>query len=143
MTKNPALLPEALISVYPNLKNFITETDSGFTIEKQDSSGFDIAIEDDGKLIYLETDAGYEDHWHIDRFEVEDECYRIVFDTIVDLISSDSRIVILCSNGKPYKWLRESKVDGEWFVVSHSGLLFWNFFGHRSEKILINKHVAL
>jgi hypothetical protein len=57
------------------------------------------------------------------------------------LISPDARVRVLTSAGKPYRWILELRDGDAWKLYEETGLLLYNFFGSRSERILTNRRV--
>ena len=106
------------------------------TFLKNSESGFDIYIKVYPDRIMVSTDRGAHEH-----FDVEYENSNLIECTmgfVRDLLSADMRIRELLSGNKPYKWIIEN-FDGEkWNYEGSTGLIFWNYFGRKSEKIYQN-----
>jgi hypothetical protein len=58
---------------------------------------------------------------------------------IRDLLSPAMRIRERLAGDKPYKWSFEVYQEGQWVTEEQVGLLFWNYFGKRTEKIYQNR----
>jgi len=101
---------------------------------KQTESGFDIKVSFDApsQMISLETDRGYHDHFHTEKFENRAAAFSCVFGIVRDLLTQHMRIEEIQSNGRPRKWLLQAFRDGRWATESSTGLLFWNVFGRRT-----------
>lgn len=57
---------------------------------------------------------------------------------VQDLRSPRTRLRIHFAGGQPYRWTVEEFEDGEWKGSFLTGLLFWNYFGRRSQVIRQN-----
>ena len=56
-----------------------------------------------------------------------------------DLLSPVMRVRELSAGGNAYRWGIELLEDGKWHSQEWVGLLFWNYFGKRSEKFYRNE----
>ena len=103
---------------------------------KQQPGGFDVLVSAHEEQLTVSTEGA---HVHFDRADQEPE--QIVEDAlglVRDLLSPDMRVRELHAGRTPYRWFIEA-FDGETWRVEHvTGLLFWNYFGHRSEQIYQN-----
>lgn len=55
-----------------------------------------------------------------------------------DLLSPDMRVRELRAGRSAYRWFIEAFDGRTWKVEHMTGLLFWNYFGRRSEHIYQN-----
>jgi hypothetical protein len=76
--------------------------------------------------------------WHENGADATIATVREGIDSMRHLLSPSMRIRELRSRGKPYRWLLERRDSGTWEGVSMTGLLFWNYFGARSERTYQN-----
>jgi len=58
-----------------------------------------------------------------------------------DLLSPGMRLRELRAAGRPYKWILEGRLSGQWHTEQTMALLIWNYFGVRSERIYQNAHL--
>lgn len=105
---------------------------------KNADSGYDIVLGFDGDALYLQTDRGYHDHFHIDMFKNFDKALESVMGLVRDLLSRNMRITEILSNNRSRKWLLQCFRDGQWKTESSSGLLIWNYLGKKTEKYYYN-----
>ena len=104
--------------------------------KKKDDNGFNIRVFHDNRFVYVETDTGYHD-----KFEINNDIKTTLTDVmglVRDLLTKSMRIVEILSNNSGRKWLVQSYIDNEWKTEHEVGLLIWNFFGKKSEKIYFN-----
>ena len=57
---------------------------------------------------------------------------------IRDMMSPAMRIREVSANGSPYHWYLENAINGSWQSESECSLIFWNWFGKRTERYYIN-----
>ena len=67
-----------------------------------------------------------------------DEFVVDLFGLLRDMLSSDMRVRELQAAGYPYRGFLESFDGQRWSTEEEMGLVFWNYFGKRSEKIYSN-----
>jgi hypothetical protein len=60
-------------------------------------------------------------------------------DFVERLLTSDARLRVLERGGKPYRWILELKEKDGWSPYEEMGLLFFNVFARRSERVLTNR----
>ena len=125
---------DGLLRSYPSLEHEWSDANTTILFRKKGPTGFDIKVNYDttAQIVSLETDRGYHDHFHIDRFEGPDAGFTTVFGLVRDLLSRNMRIQEVQSNGSPRKWLVQAYREGKWVTKSSMGLLLWNFFGKRT-----------
>lgn len=100
--------------------------------------GFDITIEA-GPHEFLVAAEGF--HEHLAVREPLEEFLGGITGLIRDMLSPNMRVREKLSGGKPYSWSLEVLMDGRWVAESTCGLIFWNWFGRRSEKIYSNTNL--
>ena len=109
----------------------VVEDSNSIMVKAATQKGFDVMFEDteDEYRVYFE---GW--HEHFEKTEVESalECFAFG-------LSDSCRIKEYSRRGKPYKWILESKVDGEWESDSTTGLITLNIFGKPDVKYLKNR----
>ena len=105
-------------------------------IPEQNEKGFSIKVGVYGHEITVW--AGGIDFVQISSTENFDETITDILGLVRDLLSPTMRIRELRAGDSPYRWHMECFRDGRWVREESSGLLFWNFFGKRSEKIYQN-----
>ena len=59
-----------------------------------------------------------------------------------DLLSPDMRLRELSAGGRPYKWILEARdAGGGWRAEHETGLVFFNYFGARAERVYQNRQL--
>ncbi|NLH18332.1 MAG: hypothetical protein GX455_17290 [Phycisphaerae bacterium] len=58
---------------------------------------------------------------------------------VQDLLGPNMRVREVCAGGKPHKWGIEILQNGQWQTEEWTGLIFWNYFGKKSERIYMNR----
>lgn len=58
---------------------------------------------------------------------------------VQDLLGPNMRVRELCAGGEPHKWGIEILQEVQWQTEEWTGLVFWNYFGKRSERIYMNR----
>ncbi|MFH1441854.1 MAG: hypothetical protein ABIH18_07450 [Candidatus Omnitrophota bacterium] len=106
--------------------------------KKKAEDGFDIIVRLENDIIYLESDKDCHKHFHIKGFKDIEKAMEITMEFVRNMLSKNMRIKELLSNGKPYKYLLQKFYKNRWKTESSGGLLFWNYFGKRSERIYSN-----
>lgn len=118
--------------------NHYQDNDSTITFKKEKENGFDIIVEDQGESIFIGADIGYHDHIYVKDFPSKQEALSYAFGLVRDLLSKNMRIRVVMKNDKPVKWILEYYKDHEWYEESGVALLFFNYFGKKSERIFFN-----
>ena len=77
-------------------------------------------------------------HTHIDLDADADTVAARALGLVCDLLSPAIRIRERLAAGKPYKWVREVCQDRHWVAQEWDGLIFFNYFGKRTERIYQN-----
>jgi hypothetical protein len=104
-------------------------------LPKTSPRGFDISLT--GNDVDIELEAGGF-HSHFDDLPDPKELISGALGFVRDLLSESMRLRVCYSNGNPYRWLLESRDQNAWKVEEETGLLFWNFFGEKSEEVFQN-----
>jgi hypothetical protein len=97
--------------------------------------GFAVVVEVFPEMITVSA-CGY--HQHLD---VADDALGIVGQALGlarDLLSPSMRIRERRAGGTPYRWICEGKKSAEWRTEGSTSLMFWNYFGRRSERLYQN-----
>jgi hypothetical protein len=102
---------------------------------KADDDGFEIRLQPDAAGVIVLTDVGL--HVHVEG-DPED-AVRDALGLVRDLLSPDMRVVERRSGQHGYRWTLERLESGRWLGEARTGLLFWNYFGRRSEQIYQNR----
>lgn len=130
---------KGILSQHPEVKHSLSIDDDEdhciLDIPKQSDDGFDITIEVFPSGIILSASGA---HIHFDDIKEAESTISEVFGLIRDLLSPAMRVVEQRSNEQPYKWYLESLRNGQWQREDANGLLFYNFFGKKTEKIYQN-----
>lgn len=125
-----------ILTTYPEIKHewSIDEDEDHciLDIPKQKNNGFDITIEVSAKEIAITAASA---HTHFDLEKSYEKTIQSSLSLVRDLLSPGMRIRELVSSGHPYKWYIEALHDEKWVIEEENGLLFWNYFGKRTEKI--------
>jgi hypothetical protein len=99
-----------------------------------DEDGFDVTLQPDAHGIIVLTGVGV--HEHIDGSPWD--AVRDALGLARDLLSPDMRVREQRAGGAGYRWVLERRDTGMWRPQSETGLLFWNYFGRRSEHFYQN-----
>ena len=108
------------------------------TFPRQTEGGFDVIVEATPEEIILFAHGA---HVQFDRPYDEENPETQVEEALRlarDLLSPAMRIRERCAVGKPYRWYIEYLDDMQSHAEHETGLLFWNYFGRRSEHIYRN-----
>ena len=133
-------IAERFVSVYPQLEdNYSIGEDESLVFSVDGSpDGFDVHIEImDEKQIVLHAGSIHTHVYQADQEDVSDFVYE-QFEHIRSLLSPLCRIVEFKAGKSPYKWVLEYLDDDTWIPGDTMGLLFYNYFGHRSKRIIQN-----
>ena len=131
-----------ILASYEELNVTWNDDDTEVTIHKANKDGFDVIVCIDEIAIYILTDCDFHDNWNLNEFNNHDEAFETIFGIVRDMLSENMQIKVLQSNDSPYRWVLQFKEENEWIDESTTGLLFWNYFGRRSEKIYKNQHLV-
>ena len=121
---------------FPDLSRVVRDQGTHMEVEfpKQSASGFDIALEIADAEMRIETDRGWHEYWA----DPTAQDVENVLGLVRDMLSAACRLRERRACGSPYRWDLESLVDGVWRRDGTTGLLFWNYFGRRSQRIYQN-----
>ncbi len=104
------------------------------------SPGYDISIEVHPDEITLSAE-GFHNHYMV--IDPNEDFLQEFFGRVRDMLSPAMRIREQLSSGSPYRWHLENQTDGRWHSESTCGLLFWNWFGRRSECFYMNTNLPV
>jgi hypothetical protein len=104
-----------------------------------DSTGFEVAIQVGDGYIYVLM--GNNHHSFSPTRESVDESMGAALGLARDLLSPDMRLRELRAGGMPYKWLVEARSGDGWQLEAETGLLFYNYFGRRTEHLFQNRQL--
>lgn len=104
---------------------------------KTTEDGFEISLQPDSRGVIVLTDVGL--HVHVDGAPAD--AVQDALGLVRDLLTPDMRIVELRAGGGGYRWRMERLESGRWLVEARTGLLFWNYFGRRSERTYQNRRL--
>jgi hypothetical protein len=107
-------------------------------IPKQNNDGFDITVEVSPAEILIGAGSAHTEFYLKKDHE---ELIQSALGLVRDLLSPHMRIRERLAADKPYSWNIESLKDGKWILEENCHLIFWNYFGKRSEKIYQNSIV--
>jgi hypothetical protein len=99
--------------------------------------GFEVSIDPEPHGVIVFTGVGV--HVHVDGSP--EEAVRDAIGLVRDLLSSDMRVRELRSGGQGYRWILERREASGWIGEAQTSLLFWNYFGQRSERIYQNSQL--
>gem|GEM_PF-2354391 len=124
---------------YPEIEISIDYTGDCHTLSIKDKSenGYSIYVDIfDDELIF------HCDHFHQHIYqpkEMNTEDYvNHVFGMVYDYLTTNVRMIEKRANDKPYQWTIEIKERNEWREDQTNGLIFYNYFGKKSERIYQN-----
>ena len=105
-------------------------------IPEADENGFPVTVE-----VYPEqiTVMAGPAHVHLDPDGDADELAAYALGLIRDLLSPAMRIREQLAGGRPFKWTLEHLHGGKWIMEEEMGLLIYNWFAKRSERIYQNQ----
>jgi len=105
-------------------------------IPKTNEDGFDVTVEAslDGIVVFA---AGAHEHFDIPE-STHQERIVAALGLVRNLLSPHMRIRELRAGKSAYRWHLEALHNNEWQTEGFTGLLFWNYFAKRSERILQN-----
>ena len=128
------------LSTFPEVKHSwsiaAAQTHCSLLIPKANEDGFDVRIEvsRDGIVVF-----GEGAHQHFDTPEsTHQEKVASALGLVRDLLSPHMRIREFRAGKSAYRWLMQSLHNNEWQTEGSTALLFWNYFGKRSERIFKN-----
>lgn len=114
---------------------------SGTLIFPPSGDGFEVGVDfnDDTLIVFGANGA----HRHFDDFvpgnpDSIDQQAAAALGFAGSLLSPDMRVRELRAGGKGYRWYLERKTADGWISEGFSSLLFFNYFGARSEHVFQN-----
>jgi hypothetical protein len=107
-------------------------------IPKTAPDGFDVELEANGDGLELRCGGM---HTPLSAGPQPDQAVRDALGLVRDLLSPGMRLREQQAGGSPYRWSLEATSNGEWHPEYVMGLLVWNYFGRRSERICQNVHL--
>jgi hypothetical protein len=114
------------------------ESDKGqcvLDIPKANDNGFSITVEvHPQEIIIMAGNA----HTSIHQNSNPDELASQALGLVRDMLSPAMRIREYLAGGKVYKWAFELYRNEQWVTEEYGSLIFWNYFGRRTEKIYQN-----
>lgn len=106
-------------------------------ISASSDAGFSITIEVFPEEITVFMGVPHE-HFSPEGASPE-ELVRSILGLLRDLLSPAMRVREQRAGGSPFRWYVEMhQEDGTWQTETTTSLLFWNYFGRRSERIYQN-----
>ena len=108
-----------------------------FYIEGSDD-GFSITLEEAGADEFILHAGPIHTHVFRDEGESDEDFVKDQFYHIRSLLSPLARIVEHRSGSSAYKWTLQYLHDEGWESGETMGLLFYNYFGRRSQRVLQN-----
>jgi hypothetical protein len=133
---------EEVLEDYPGLGHVEVNDEQErvtLTFPRQTEGGFDVVVEATREETILFASGAHvqfdipHDPDHNLEMQVEE-----ALGLARDLLSPTMRIRERCAGGKPYRWYVEYLDDAQWRAEHETVLLFWNYFGRRSERIYRN-----
>ncbi|HEX4342713.1 MAG TPA: hypothetical protein VH255_04945 [Verrucomicrobiae bacterium] len=134
-------IAKSVVSKFPDLKHSweisTDKTSCSLNFPKQNDVGFDVLVKvlPDGITVLGE---GVHQHFDSDESSNESEITEALA-LVRDLLSPHMRIREFRAGKSAYRWNMETFRDNEWHRECTTTLLFWNYFGRRSEVIFQNK----
>jgi hypothetical protein len=111
--------------------------DGSLTFPPTADEGFEVSLHPNACAITVFTGVG----WHHALDGEPTEAVEQALGLTRDLLSSDCRIREGCAAGQPYRWTLERRESETWLPESTTALLFWNYFGRRSERFYQNNQL--
>jgi hypothetical protein len=127
----------AVLASYPELRHSWEDTPGGVRLvfPRVDTDGFQVSVEAQGSSLIV---SGVGFHTHFDWHETAAEAVRQALGLVRDLLGPGMRVRELRASGRPYRWELQRFDGREWRTQEVTGLLFWNYFGARSERFYQN-----
>jgi len=124
------------LETHPGLPRTVRDDGRSIEVEfpKQVASGFDVSLDVSDAEMRLETDRGWHEYWA----DPTAQDVEHVLGLVRDMLSTACRLRERRAGRRAYRWDLESFVDGHWRQDGTTGLLFWNYFGRRSEQVYQN-----
>lgn len=130
------------VSKFPDLKHSwkVSEdkTCCSLNFPKQNEDGFDVLIEVSQTEVTVHTQGA---HQHFDSDDTTNESkITNALALVRDLLSPHMRIRELRAGKSTYRWHIEALRNNKWNRECTTGLLLWNYFGTRGERIFRIEH---
>ena len=109
---------------------------------RSDEHGFDVIVVCETYGLYLRT---LDCDWACfdittPKSTIESLC-EACLGMVRELLCSDTRLRVLTASGKAFRWQLECRNRSQWIIRETKGLIFFNYFGMRSEYFLQNHHL--
>jgi len=103
-----------------------------------ESTGFDVtvSISREGVIVLA---SGAHQHFGPIEGQSEESIAAEALGLVRDLLSPDMRVREFRAAGSPYRWTMEICTADGWKATETTGLLFWNYFGRRSQRVFQNQ----
>lgn len=128
-----------MLAQFPNLKHSwaIDDDEDHCVLEIPPTSadGFTVTAEVNPEEI---TVGGHGYHNHFPRKYGGKNPIHYALGFLRDLLSDGMRIRERLAGGSPYKWNGEVLINGTWVKEGSTSLVFWNYWGKRSERFYQN-----
>jgi hypothetical protein len=127
---------EAILAEHPKLRHELAADGSRLAFPRQDESGFDVEIFVDDQGLVVQA-LGAHEHFEGGSASEAEVCGRAL-GLVRDLLSPDMRLRELRAGTKGVRWTVESRAAEGWRAEGTTRLLFFNYFGRRSERVYQN-----
>ena len=130
---------EEALAGHPDLRPEWTADLSRLWFPRVDDLGFDVEVCVGDREIVVQA-LGAHEHFELGNGTPSEVCASVL-GLVRDLLSPDVRIREIRSRGRPFRWFVESRNGPEWQVEAETGLLFFNYFGRRTERVCQNRQL--
>jgi hypothetical protein len=127
---------ETVLSKHPDLPHELSADGARLRFPRRDESGFDVEVLVDEQGVVVHA-LGAHEHFAAGATPAAEICGRAL-GLVRDLLSPDMRIRETRAGAKPVRWTVESRAGQVWRPEGTTGLLFFNYFGRRSERVYQN-----
>ena len=139
---------KSVISEYPEL-NHSWEIEGetyklDFPVSLEEGFGVHVAFDDHAGMIFtdiaLHFDFNFETGflWEMGSYSTIKPVPESLMKFVLDLLSPKIRVREYIAGKSGYKWDLECLEEGNWQRLHTMSLIFWNYFGKRSQKIYQN-----
>jgi hypothetical protein len=101
-------------------------------------TGFDVTVSITPHGVIVIARGAHRHFESIQRQDVESAAAEAL-GMVRDLLSPDMRVREFCAAGSPYRWTLEINASDGWKATESTGLIFWNYFGRRSQQVFQNQ----
>lgn len=131
---------QQILTDHPELPH-VWKANSHLVFPRLTESGFDVEVLVDGSGIVVSALGAHEHFGQSDgsAAEIVDAALGLVR----DLLSPGMRLWEKRAGRMPCRWKLESQTAESWHAESETGLLLFNFFGRRSERVYQNHHLPI